>query len=278
MPLSNSRRAAASTPANAARLLIVFVLALSTAVAQPIGTPSRTPDAATFQDFCGAAIVNGKCTRGLYGDETVGEWTLRDYRLGHFISPESEDAILTTITVFPEKTDVATWLCTRKAGRWEISANLGRTDIRDCILLRVKTGVDRLVCMERRRNGRSTGVISALSVDGEEFYFAGLVQSISNIEDCYWQERPDFLPIEIGVFDKLEAGAPGGPDLIVRARHGERKVTKETERQCIAALAKKPGAVLPVPRLTAMRLEFVFDGKTFSATPETRAKLWNQEP
>ena len=41
----------------------------------------------------------------------------------------------------------------------------------------------------------------------------------------------------------MEAGT--GPDLIITARYGERDSIQETERQCNAAVTKKPGAKFP---------------------------------
>ncbi len=253
-------------------------LSITTATAQPLGTPGAKRGPSTLQEFCGTPLVNGACTRPLAHWETVGNWTLRDYRPGHFISPSSEDAILTAVT--PGRTEVTTALMTKKDANWEIApALISRDDVRDCITVHLKTGLDRLVCLDRTRGPGYrpglfiTGTIKVLTGAGTELMFRDLIHSANNLTNCS-SDRPEDDPIENSVFDKMEAGA--GSDLIITARYGERESTKQTERECNAALAKKPGAKFPTPRLTTYKLEYNFDGLPIKEslgtipTPETQ--------
>ena len=97
-------------------------------------------------------------------------------------------------------------------------------------------------------------------------------------------DRAEDDPIENSVFDKMEGGDPNradGPELIVTARYGERQATAETGRQCSAALLKKAGAAFPTPRLSAVPLEYNFDGLPIKEsegvipTPATKEKATN---
>ena len=257
---------------------------ITTATAQPLGTPSTKPGPTTLLEFCGIPLVNGACTRPFAHWEAVGNWTIRDYRLGHFIAPSSEDAILTAVT--PGRKEVTTALLTKKDGLWEIApaALISRDDIRDCITIHLKTGLDRLVCLDTSRSSGYraglfiTGTIKVLTGAGSELMFRDLIHSANNLTNCS-VERPEDDPIENSVFDKMEGG--NSADLIITARYGEREATKETERQCNAALAKKPGAKFPTPRMTTYKLEYNLDGLPIKEslgtipTPETKETATN---
>jgi hypothetical protein len=264
-------------------------VSINTQSGRALGAPASKADAATFQDFCGAQIVNGGCTKKLFSWETVGNWTIREYRVGHFVSPASEDAILTALT--PGRSEIATKLWTRKDGKWEMvtGALLAHEDIRDCITVHLKTGLDRLVCMDTSRSAGYraglfiTGTIRVLVGSGTELMFRDLIHAANNLTNCS-SERPEDDPIENSIFDKMEGGDAGrsdGPDLIITARYGEREATRETELQCKAALAKKPGAKYPAPRLSTFRLEYNFDGLPLKEsegvvpTPATKEKATN---
>jgi len=261
-------------------------LSITTETAHPLGTPGVKPSPTTFQELCGTPLVNGDCTRPLSHWEKVGNWTLRDYRPGHFISPSSEDAILTAVT--PGRTEFDTTLMTKKDGNWEIASQalISRDDIRDCITVHLKSGLDRLVCLDRTRGPAYrpglfiTATIKVLTGAGTELMFRDLIRSANNLTHCS-SDRPEDDPIENSVFDKMEAGTGAGPELIITARYGERESTKQTERECNAALAKKPGAKFPAPRLTTYKLEYNFDVQPLKEslgtipTPETLEKATN---
>jgi hypothetical protein len=93
---------------------------------------------------------------------------------------------------------------------------------------------------------------------GTELMFRDLIRSANNLTHCS-SDRPEYDPIENSVFDKMEGGTGDGPELIITARYGERESTKQTERECNAALAKKPGAKFPAPLLKTYKLEYNFD-------------------
>lgn len=239
---------------------------ITTASGRPLGTPGSKADAATLQDFCGAPIVNGGCTKSLHKWETAGNWTIREYRLGHFLSPTGQDAIVSAVTA--GRKEFVTGLWTRKDGKWEYVANLLSVDIHDCITVHLKTGLDRLVCLDTSRSTGYrpglwiTGTINVLTGAGAELMFRELIHSANNLTYCA-SDRAEDDPMENSVFDKMEGGDPNradGPDLIITARYGERPATAETERQCNAALQKKTGATFPAPRLSTVRLEYNFDG------------------
>jgi hypothetical protein len=257
---------------------------ITTATAQPLGTPGTKPGPTTLQEFCGSPLVNGACTKPLSHWEKVGNWTLREYRPGHFISPSSEDAMVTAVT--PGRKDPTTALLTKNDGKWETvpAALISSEDLHDCIMIHLKTCLDRLACLDTTRTtGYRAGLfitatIKVLTGAGPELMFRDLIHSANNLTACS-AERPEDDPIENSVFDKMEAGP--GPDLIITARYGERDSTQETERQCNAAVAKKPGAKFPAPRLLTYKLEYYFDvlplkeSEGTIPTPQTKEKASN---
>jgi hypothetical protein len=102
---------------------LLFTLGLAAvASGQFLHSPADPIDGATFDAMfhssCGGKIVKGQCQANPI-DGTEGAWSIKAARFGHFLSPKSDDAIVTTtgfqpVSWFP----VGSLLMSKRAGKW----------------------------------------------------------------------------------------------------------------------------------------------------------------
>jgi hypothetical protein len=246
-------------------------LALSTAPARlqrpavaAAASQQRLADS-TFRDLCAAPIVDGECTRFLREDRRK-PWSLRAAHYGHFLSPTSDDVVISTVES-GESPVTSVW--TRKDGKWVDNPWNGysgwQQDISDCVKVTFPTGVDRMVCFSPfggSYRGYSGTEVSGMRGTQGQVWFESLMITFEKLVECNTYEGyPQWNTIVKSVLDSLEvrdSGKAGPGYLAIGFRYGVVDVApRKTEHQCQDSLAGKPGAAkFPVPVLKSYRIEW----------------------
>ncbi len=191
--------------------------------------------------------------------------------LGHFVAPDSEDAMV-TIAGCEEMHASIGWgfLLTRRGGNWESIYDLLGLDLRRCHRMRFRSGRELLVCEDYRMDSFVLmHSVTAVFVKGESLSFRNLITASDTTRMCDSQER-----VQSAEIDKVEFG-----DNVIwfTASRGEMRDSDRRQELCQEAQTHRPAAAGPGPRVVkSYRIDYSFDGQRFKLTQasEAAAKLF----
>ena len=217
---------------------------------------------------------------GAFGDNF--EWYVEKIIQGHFLSPRSDDAVLSMTGCEPHSANFGgTILLSRNAGAWKMLWYRAGVDTSNCHKLRLKDGRNILLCLgQAGGQGNITTDLyledllnptpSLMAGSGSAFFsmFDDTLTCGFNLID---DNKAD--PLTLGVIDKVELGdvtRNARPSLSVTVRFGRRSMTPEEVQACIGQLRSgDPSSFMPPAK--TYRLEFIFDGEQFKITKESQA-------
>ena len=281
------------------RLLIVLVA--TAALAQPSAppkpdfpadneVPNRVESSQLLQAVCPGRVVTGKevacqapcpAFTGFAGDD-LG-WSLNSVARGHFLSPSSDDAMLSTSGCEPHTMNFGgTILLTRRSQGWAMLWYKAGVDTSLCHKLPLPTGREILVCMgEYGAQGNETTSLNVEDLLRPTGNFMAEERNghIFSVDDTtltcgdYSGDESDPGPIIRGYIEKVTfETSPGGGigTLSIVAHHGERAMTPKEVRKCLAeqtpGIAPDPAAEF-LPPTKRYRINFLFDGTHFKPAP-----------
>ena len=262
------------------RLVFVIFAAVS-ADAQSLLTPGHPVEPGTraemFRSACGVEIENGRCPANPI-DGTGGNWTLDAIQFGHFLSAQSEDAIVTTsgfepLSWFP----VGSMLMSKRHGRWQaLGIYRVHLDVRVCRVLHASNGRDALLChVNSRGDGVQFSTVVLVSASFDDLDLKDVFVAADSTERCQ-SAKPDDTQdgdrarIRRAWIDSITLrGAAVGARLVITAHFGFLAYTAQLHQACRAATERKPGALFPDPPTTQFVVEYVFDGSSFNPTSQS---------
>ena len=266
------------------RLLVFFALAAFADAQAPV-FPSDTEPAARvdaaplFEAVCPGNVSTGNVATGdqitcrtgcpqAAGLKTFLPWSFSAVTRGHFLAPQSDDAVISTDGCETHADNFGgSILLTRRSGVWTMLWYKPGVPTARCHKVSLSTGREILVCMgvAGGMGAHSTQLytedltkpVATLMAEGSEPFFSAFDNTATCAED-----RPD--SVTRSVIDRVEfVPAPSGPARItVTASYGKKSRTPAEIRACEPA---------DLPATTAYRIEFVFDGAGYRPTPSTAA-------
>ncbi len=223
-----------------------------------------TVDAKTRSELlaagCGGKTIGDECDSDPV-DGVPGKWKVRSVRFGHFRSPASEDAIVTTTAFWPNSTfDGGSMLLTRRNGNWEPSMgvfNVG-LDIERCHKLRFRSGKELLVCENSSADyPEAVRRISAVFAEGTELEDHEIFAAHDGSVACFTGHSREKAAIEKIEFH--DVNGDGWEDLSITALHG----AAPPPASCDASSRKAPA-------LTRYTFDVLFDGQRFQVAQAQR--------
>ena len=188
-------------------------------------------------------------------------WQADGVLFGHFLSPTSEDALISCLDC---ETHPALWggtlLLTRHSGQWEPVWYKGGVIIRHCLRVSLTTGRQILFC-EERDGGMGHSIHGLYTVDLTKPKFAW--DSVVLMADTYGSYM--LGGVQTQFIDRVSFEETPTSGLLVRvyARHGSIKLRPEA--------AQAGEEALPKPKLSSHEIDFRLDGDAFKITAETAA-------
>ncbi len=276
------------------RGLLIFLLS-ATAWAQPPKTifPSDSKDpklsggAALLEAVCPGRVIVGKeigC-RGVCPESSAFagedfEWNLAAVIRGHFLSPQSDDAILSMVGCEPHSENWGgTILLTRKVQKWTMLWYKAGVETSQCHKVKLRDNREILVCLGSE--GGQGNVWTQLYVEdlqaprptlmaGENGFF-GVFDST---DTCGWMSddisKPD--PLIHAYIERVSFTEAGGgvAAITVSAAYGERKMTREDVEICTKQnRTKGSNGSSFLPPTKRYQIDFVFADGTYQGTPQS---------
>ena len=270
---------------------LLFFLLTALAWAQPAGAPKPVfPDdtqdpkqaggAELLEAVCPGHVVVGKNIEckivcpvdAAFNNES--EWTLAGVTRGHFLSPRSDDAVLSMVGCEPHSYNFGgTILFTRRSGKWTKLWYKGGVPTENCHRGKLQSGREILICLGESGGQEllSTDLYiedlltpkgALMADDGAKFF--SIDDSIATCGYDFEHESKPF-PIKRGYIERVSfQNATDGTllGLSVFARQGERTLTVAQVQACIdEGSPVKPRQSLDFDPLTKpYRVDFKFDG------------------
>jgi hypothetical protein len=220
---------------------------------------------------------------GFAGDNF--EWALERVTRGHFISPTSDDAVVSMSGCEPH---AANWggsiMLTKRSNRWFTLWYKAGVETTQCHKVSLQSGREILVCMGTYGGQGATWTALyvedllkptpvLMSGDNREFFSV-----FNNTVTCGWnfenESKPD--PLTRAYVERVEfkTGDEAGPSsLSVTARFGKRTMKPEDVKACMDEKNRKgpssPSRVLPGTR--RYHIDFIFDGHNCKVAPASVA-------
>jgi hypothetical protein len=259
------------------RTLVAFLALAAPVAAQPwfLNQPPDATPAGLMAAAC-EGKANGATCDSCGEGTTGGSWTLRSVRLGHFRSPQSEDAIVTASGCQLRAANSSfTMLLSRTDNGWERLSDMLGAEVDHCRKWKRRDGRSLLVCeSETGSTDFLEHAVFALWADGEDIAYGNILTTGDTTRACTAAE------IQRAAITRLEVrdlNGDGQPDLAITAVYGKMPMTEALAARCSAAwdayVQKLKAPASPQPAARAYRLDFIFDGKTFQPTPGSRAAL-----
>jgi hypothetical protein len=253
-------------------LMLLSVLASGQFLAEPADPVDAATLNAMFKAACGGKIANGLCEANPI-DGQAGSWNIQAVRFGHFLSPNSEDAIVTTSGFAPlDWFPVGSMLLRKRQGKWEaVGIYRVHLDVRACRKMRLPSGRDSVLCQTHSRSVNSSySTVLAVEAAYDDLQENEIFIATDSTERCEPYETGD--RIVKSVIDKITVGeARPGEHLRIAARYGALDYSPERKRACQDATQKKPGARFPDPPMSPYLVDYVFDGSKFVPAPQSAA-------
>jgi len=193
--------------------------------------------------------------------EPLGSWTLSAAYLGHFISPQSEDAILSIDGCLPHVAGPPgdALLMSRKAGKWKKVTYAMTLQTYECRKIRMSDRRDGLLCAGGDgHQGSGAEWFQSIVERGGNLEYSRFLVLQGNTTACSMEQTIDQRADAID----LRRTATSKYDLRINVSSGSEKRSEAEDRRC------HEGHDLTV-RTTRYRLLFHFDGHVFQPTPNT---------
>lgn len=248
-------------------------------------SPAQAGGPAFLEILCPGQVVNTSelgcrtgCPKytdfGIYGDEST--WSLRAVTRGHFLSPVSDDAVLSMEGCEPHSENFGgTVLLTQRSGHWAMLWYKAGVETLQCHKIQLRDARDILVCIGRYggqgNNSTDLYVEDLLTPTGSLMAEDERTQTVFSATDTTFTcglndddvQKP--FPVVRSSIDKVEfsSGKARGESLmVVTASFGRKNMTAADAEACMAGR----GAL---PATTAYHLEFVFDGHKYNVSPSS---------
>jgi hypothetical protein len=211
------------------------------------------------------------------------DWSFFSITRGHFLYPESDDALVATIGCEPhQKNFGGTILLTRRSGRWVMLWYKAGIETGECHKVELPDKREILVCL----GGSGTAGYLATSLYIEDLLHPAEVLMASEmgaefftaIDDTATCGTPDGTsahpkPVTLAWIERIvfRESRHGSPALVVIARYGRRQMTGEDVEVCLGQRKATNHHLVAgfFPMTRAYRIEFEFDGHTYKPTPST---------
>lgn len=256
-------------------MLLVLATWASCAPAQIKDTSPAVDDAtraALLQAACDGEIEDGNCDTDLLSD-AESSWHLGTVYVGHFLSPESEDAMVTVRLnpgFSPLRYSTMALLMSKREGEWKtIDGPSLIMNFDECRMLHFRDKRDFLVCM-LEDYAQFVGTKSLLMVWGAEeaMKVKVLLEATDDTAACNSDRTVEKASIDR--VDFVDRNKDGWLDLAVGVRHGKMVRTPKQQEQCQAEEPWKEHPKYPEPVLRRYRIELLFDETGFTPTPASR--------
>ncbi len=252
--------------------------------------PKQSGGAALLEAVCPGRVIVGKeigcrgaCPEftGFRGENF--EWTLAAVTRGRFVSPQSDDVVLSMSGCESHSENFGgTILLARQSQDWMMLWYKAGLDTNECHKTKLREGRDLLVCLGGwggqglvqtalwQEDLHAAIPMIAGGDDKPLFEFWDNVFTCGeNLED---ESKPEPLRsayIERVEFKKNKAGVSG---ISITAHVGERQMTPQDVDECIDALNPKKSheGFKFFPLIKREKIEFIFDGRTYHRSPTAR--------
>ncbi len=225
--------------------------------------------------YCGAYCpwftVDGK-----YGN--AGEWSITRVTRGHFLSPASDDAVLSTMGCEPHSENFGgTILLTRKADRWNMLWYKRGVQTSKCHKVELRNAREILVCIGEY--GGQGNIWTAIYL--EDFLnpipslMAGearLFQTYDNTATCGYDSENETKPVPL-THAFIEEVKFGASTLSITFEFGKTPMTLEKVKACLdSQRPDEPNtAAMFLPSVRKYHVDFHLDGHDYKLTPSSAA-------
>jgi hypothetical protein len=244
---------------------------------------SQSEDQQIIQTICpGHTEKSGKVDCGKNcpsaGAMEYMDWSLDRITLGHFLSPTSDDAVISTQGCEPHALNFGgSILLTRPSGRWEMEWYKAGVETSNCHKVQLSDGREILVCLGDY--GGQGNVLTDLYVEdllsphtsqmAAHWHFFQIFDNFGTCGENFENESEPF-PVRRTSIEKVEFTERA---LSITFKFGKLITTPERVKTCvdnqISATPKKAAAL--IPRTQRYRMDFLFDGQNHQPTPSSAA-------
>jgi hypothetical protein len=255
-----------------------YVLPVSTFAA-----PAPEDLAAMTEAACDGKAEGGVCDTCPDSSQGAGgpgeRFTLQLVASGHFLRPDSDDAIA-TVSGCEQIHGSVSWgfLFTRRDGEWTAVDKVVGLDLGHCRRMQFSNGTQLLLCEDYRMSSFVVmHSLTAVFARGEQMSFQNLLLAADTTMVCYDQAHVQKAQIDRIGFRGL---ANGREEITFTASFGTLPDSQRRQQLCDDAEHDKPGVRRLEPAVRkSYRIAYVFDGREFKLTREsaTAAKLFAWE-
>jgi hypothetical protein len=267
--------------------LALFIVA-SVALAQPaerwfIDRDAALPvDPQTKAEIFKAACVDGKIegdTCSKCPDEGEGFWSISTIIAGHFSAPKSEEALVKSIGCsYVGRENGFGLLLGKREGKWITLEVVGSEDT--CMRRKQRSGREFLICesWEYHRDGELSYWLGTVMVENEMLKVQELFTASDSTAACFVSGTAQKVEVQDVKF--ADVNGDGLEDISITATHGTFEMNEHRQQQCEAASDErmrltdgaKPVKKYPQPgSMKKYKIQFLFDGDTYTLTPESQA-------
>jgi len=233
-----------------------------------------------------AAILKAACEGDVHGDSCSkcpdsdeGSWTMSSLVLGHFSSARGEEALVGAGSCFYPPAGLGVGILVGlRDGKWTKLESVLAFNPDRCTQKKLRSGREFLLCEsnEYTRDSQILYSLSTVLVENDEVKFHNLFTAADTTRFC-WEGKAQEAKVQ-----KVELGdlnGDGWEDISITATFGSFQMTERRQEQCKAAEEdriqdRKPGKAFPRPAaIKTYKIELLFDGNRYTATPESRAAI-----
>jgi hypothetical protein len=205
-------------------------------------------------------------------------WSLEVVTFGHFLSPTSEDAVLSMGGCEPHSLNFGgTILLTKKSQKWSMLWYRSGVQTARCHKVLRRDRREILVCIatEGAQGNNSTELYVEDLLNPKPTLMAGDVDdggffaAFDDTATCGWQQEADAPDTVIRThIDKVQFSTNAGtPSVLVLASFGKKRMTPEDVKAC------RDGQDSVLPSVKSYRMDFLYDGHGFEPTPSSAAAV-----
>ena len=253
--------------------------------------PKQAGGAEMLESVCPGYVVVGKeircnipCPKDTGFENEVFEWDLARVTRGHFLSPESDDAVLAMLGCEPHSENFGgTILLTKRSQRWTMLWYKAGVPTESCHEARLPNEREILVCIGGYGGQGSVSTVlyvedllspSATLMAGHAGAFFEVLDTVAT---CGWnlEDESKPFPLTRNYIERVDFRTrPDGSiqGLTVFARRGERSMTEAEVEACSdeQSLNKPHKGINFSPPTKPYRVDFTFDGRTFRRVTATK--------
>jgi len=267
---------------------VLFVFAASVAFAQPVEHWFVDRDAALpvepqikaeiFKAACEDGKIEGEiCSK--CPNEGEGFWSMGTIIAGHFSAPKSEEALVRSNGCsYVGRENGFGLLLGKRDGKWITLEVVGSDD--SCMRRKQRSGREFLICesWNYHRDGEVTYFLGTVMVENEMLKVQELFLATDATAACFVSGTVQKGEVHDVKF--ADVNGDGTEDISITATHGTFEMNEHRQQQCEAANDErirltgdaKPVKKYPQPAsIKKYKIQFLFDGDTYTLTPESQA-------